>query len=203
MEVWEIAGIKIQNLHKTYEVPGRQVPVFYGLDLELDTSCITVVLGKSGCGKTTLLRLILGLEQYESGEICSADGLKTGIVFQEPRLMPWLNVWQNITFGLKKKEIDVQKMEQLIAMTGLAGFEKAYPSQLSGGMQQRAALARALSCEPDYILMDEPFASLDHFTRKTMQDELLRIQGMRITTLKIMGLFMKILKIIFLYSVLM
>ena len=90
--------------------------------------------------------------------------------------MPWLNTWQNIGFGVKKSRIDQEKMKKLLLMTGLAGFEKAYPFQLSGGMQQRTALARALFQDPDYILMDEPFAALDYFTRKSMQEELLRIQ---------------------------
>ncbi len=171
-----IAGVRIRNLYKAFQVAGKHVQVFKGLELELDASRITVVLGRSGCGKTTLLRVVSGLETYDSGEICLEDGIRLGIVFQEPRLMPWLNVRQNITFGLKKKEIDGEEIDGLIAMTGLDGFERAYPSQLSGGMQQRAALARALSHDPSYILMDEPFAALDYFTRKSMQDELLRIQ---------------------------
>lgn len=147
-----------------------------GLDLDLDVSCITVILGRSGCGKTTFLRIVSGLEGYDSGTIQREGQIKTGIVFQEPRLMPWLTVWQNIIFGLKRGEVDEDAIDGLIKMTGLTGFEKAYPSQLSGGMQQRAALARALSYDPSYILMDEPFAALDYFTRKLMQDELLRIQ---------------------------
>lgn len=176
MEVWKIAGIRIQELYKTYQMAEKSVPVFSGLNLELDRFCITVVVGRSGCGKTTLLRMILGLEPCDRGTICQEDGLKTGIVFQEPRLMPWLNTCQNIGFGVKKSRIDQEKMKKLLLMTGLAGFEKAYPFQLSGGMQQRTALARALFQDPDYILMDEPFAALDYFTRKSMQEELLRIQ---------------------------
>jgi len=176
MGVLEIAGVKIRNLYKTYQVAEKRVPVLKGLDMDLDVFCITVILGKSGCGKTTFLRIVSGLEDYDEGEISLDGEIKFGIVFQEPRLMPWLNVLQNITFGLKRKEIDQEKMKELIAMTGLSGFEKAYPAQLSGGMQQRTALARALSYDPSYILMDEPFAALDYFTRKSMQDELLRIQ---------------------------
>lgn len=175
MEVWKIAGIRIQELYKTYQMAEKSVPVFSGLNLELDRFCITVVVGRSGCGKTTLLRMILGLEPCDRGTICQEDGLKTGIVFQEPRLMPWLNTWQNIGFGVKKSRIDQEKMKKLLLMTGLAGFEKAYPFQLSGGMQQRTALARALFQDPDYILMDEPFAALDYFTRAQMQQELLNI----------------------------
>lgn len=176
MGVLEIAGVEIRDLYKTYKVADKEISVLKGLDLKLEVSCITVILGRSGCGKTTLLRLVSGLEDRDNGEIIFDGEIKTGIVFQEPRLMPWLNVWQNITFGLKKSRINEVEIEKLIQMTGLKGFERAYPSQLSGGMQQRTALARALSYDPSYILMDEPFAALDYFTRKAMQEELLRIQ---------------------------
>ena len=91
--------------------------------------------------------------------------------------MPWLNVWNNVTFGLEKKDQDQEKIGRIIAAVGLSGFEKAYPSQLSGGMQQRTAIARALAYEPSFIMLDEPFAALDYFTREQMQKELLRVQG--------------------------
>lgn len=151
------------------------MPVLQNLDLCLDMNQITVVLGQSGCGKTTLLRIVAGLETADGGEVEFEEKTKTGIMFQESRLMPWLNVRQNITFGLKKKEIREVVIDHLISMTGLRGFEGAYPSQLSGGMQQRTALARVLAYDAAYILMDEPFAALDYFTRKKMQDELLKI----------------------------
>lgn len=175
MEVLKIAGIKIQNLYKTYHVQEKEVPVLRGLELTLDTTCITVILGKSGCGKTTFLRVVSGLESMDDGTIEAEKTEKMGIVFQEPRLMPWLTIWQNITFGLKRNQVRREEIVRLIEMTGLTGFEKAYPAQLSGGMQQRAALARVLAYDASYILMDEPFAALDYFTRKAMQDELLRI----------------------------
>lgn len=145
----------------------------------MDDHGITVVLGHSGCGKTTLLRLVAGLEQADSGTVDRSP--KIGVIFQEPRLMPWLNIGNNILFGtgrkLRRKGPLDHDLERLLELTRLKGFERAYPSQLSGGMQQRAALARALAYEPDYLLMDEPFAALDYFTRKEMQQELLRIQG--------------------------
>lgn len=175
MEVGKIAGISIRRLKKTYRVAGSEKQVLNGMDLELDAGEITVILGRSGCGKTTCLRIVAGLEAYDGGEVAFEKTVRTGIVFQEPRLMPWLNVRKNIVFGLKKQEIDEAHVEELIQMTGLAGFEEAYPSQLSGGMQQRAALARALAYRASYLLMDEPFAALDHFTRQSMQQELLRI----------------------------
>lgn len=193
--------MRIRELRKSYQVSGRRLEVLKGLDLEPDDQGITVILGRSGCGKTTLLRLAAGLEEPDSGKIERTDygmlpeaakdcrkagmpvkddmgrpsGYKIGVIFQEPRLMPWLTVEKNILFGVEKKRQDKKKLMELLELTGLAGFEKARPSQLSGGMQQRVALARALAYEPDYLLMDEPFAALDYFTRAQMQQELLRI----------------------------
>lgn len=170
--------MRIRGLRKSYQVSGRCLEVLKGLDLDLADEGITVVLGRSGCGKTTLLRLIAGLETADWGEIAGGemtDPGKIGVIFQEPRLMPWLTVEKNILFGVKKKRQDREALSYLLALTGLIGFEKARPFQLSGGMQQRVALARALAYEPDFLLMDEPFAALDYFTRTQMQQELLRI----------------------------
>ncbi|MCI9106104.1 MAG: ATP-binding cassette domain-containing protein [Lachnospiraceae bacterium] len=170
--------MRIRGLRKNYQVSGRCLEVLKGLDLDLADEGITVVLGRSGCGKTTLLRLIAGLETADWGEITGGemtDPGKIGVIFQEPRLMPWLTVEKNILFGVKKKRQDRETLSYLLALTGLIGFEKARPFQLSGGMQQRVALARALAYEPDFLLMDEPFAALDYFTRTQMQQELLRI----------------------------
>lgn len=164
--------MKIRDLRKSYQVSGHSLTVLNGLCLEAEEQGITVVLGRSGCGKTTLLRLAAGLETADSGWIEQA-GHKTGVIFQEPRLMPWLTVEKNILFGAGGK--NREKLRNLLELTGLTGFEKARPAQLSGGMQQRAALARALAYEPDYLLMDEPFAALDYFTRAQMQQELLKI----------------------------
>ena len=171
-----MAGIKLKNIHKTYQVDGRAFPVLNGIDLEIPAGKITVILGQSGCGKTTLLRLTGGLESADDGEILWDGDHKTAFVFQEPRLMPWLNVWDNIIFGLKKNQVNRAKIQDIITTVNLSSFEKAYPSQLSGGMQQRAAIARALAYEPTFILMDEPFASLDFITRGELQAELLDIQ---------------------------
>ena len=172
-----MAGIELINVHKQYVVDERPVKVLNGISLKIPEKHITVILGRSGCGKTTLLRLTGGLEQADEGEIRYGLSHKTAFVFQEPRLMPWLNVWNNVTFGLEKKDQDQGKIERIIAAVGLSGFEKAYPSQLSGGMQQRTAIARALAYEPSFIMMDEPFAAQDYFTREQMQNELVRVQG--------------------------
>lgn len=173
-----MAGIEIINLKKSYQVENRELPVLTGVNLKIPQQQITVILGRSGCGKTTLLRLTGGLETADSGEIRYGTSHRTAFVFQEPRLMPWLTVRQNIQFGLRGKEKKESgfRMDEIIRTVGLNGFETAYPSQLSGGMQQRAALARALAYQPSFIMMDEPFAALDYFTREQMQQELLRVQ---------------------------
>lgn len=172
-----MAGIEIKGLQKSYPIDGGTLHVLRGIDLYLPEGAITVVLGKSGCGKTTLLRLVGGLEAPDGGEIRFPREQKAAFVFQEPRLMPWLNVRDNIEFGLKRAQIDRAETDAIIRTVGLAGFEKSRPAQLSGGMQQRTALARALAYHPSFIMMDEPFAALDHFTRENMQQELLRVRG--------------------------
>lgn len=174
-----MAGIECKNIHKTYPVDERTLHVLKGIDLHIPEKSITVILGRSGCGKTTLLRLVGDLEKPDSGEINFDAEHKTAFVFQESRLMPWLNVWDNVIFGLKKQEVKKETIQGIIDTVGLKGFEKAYPHQLSGGMQQRAAIARALAYEPSFIMMDEPFAALDYFTRDQMQKELLRLQQSR------------------------
>ena len=174
-----MAGIECKNIHKTYPVDGRTIHVLKGIDLIIPEKSITVILGRSGCGKTTLLRLVGGLENPDAGEIHFLAAHKTAFVFQESRLMPWLNVWDNVIFGLKKQPPDKADIQGIIDTVGLHGFEKAYPHQLSGGMQQRVAIARALAYAPSFIMMDEPFAALDYFTREQMQKELLKLQQSR------------------------
>lgn len=167
--------IEIRALSKSYDINGGRIDVLASLSAEIETRGVTVIVGKSGCGKTTLLRLIAGLEQPTSGSIVLPSGSRVGMVFQEARLMPWLTVERNIAFGVRGKK-DPERIRALIALVGLNGFAKAYPAQLSGGMQQRVALARALATDSEIILMDEPFAALDYFTRRQMQTELKRIQ---------------------------
>ncbi len=168
-------GIKLVNVSKFYTVEKEQVKVLNGINLNIPANKITIILGRSGCGKTTLLRLVSGLEDFEQGEVQGANLKRKAYVFQEDRLMPWLDVKKNITFGLKNKEIDHEKIDGIIEMVGLGKFGNAYPSQLSGGMKQRASIARAFAYNPDFIMMDEPFSALDFFTREQMQQELLKI----------------------------
>ena len=171
-----MAGIELIDIHKTYRVDNREIPVLNGINLSLPAGRITVILGQSGCGKTTLLRLTGGLETADSGEIRWESAHKTAFVFQEPRLMPWLTVWENVVFGLSKKEIDPGKIEAVIRTVGLSGFEKAYPSQLSGGMRQRIVLAIALAGNPEILFADEPTTALDVTIQAQILDLLREIQ---------------------------
>ena len=169
--------IEILNLSKHFFINGKRIDVLKELNLTIKKDKITVILGRSGCGKTTLLRLIAGLEGVSLGEIKFKEQAKIGFVFQEPRLMPFLNVYENIVFALKKYEIDEAKIDRLISMIGLSDFKFAAISQLSGGMSSRVSLARVLAYEANLILMDEPFAALDAFTRASMQAEILKLQA--------------------------
>lgn len=171
-----MAGIKLKDIQKAYTVENRKIYVLNGINLQIPEKKITVILGRSGCGKTTLLRLVGGLEMVDAGEIEYEADYKSAFVFQEARLMPWLTVWDNVKFGLKRQECDNSFIQSIISTVGLNGFEKAYPYQLSGGMQQRVAIARALAYKPSFIMMDEPFAALDYFTRDQMQKELIHLQ---------------------------
>ncbi|WP_148824927.1 ABC transporter ATP-binding protein [Campylobacter concisus] len=169
--------IEISNLSKDFFIGEKRIDVLRELSLNIKKDKITVILGRSGCGKTTLLRLIAGLESVSQGEIKFKEQAKIGFVFQEPCLMPFLNVYENIVFPLKKHEIEATKIDSLISMIGLSDFKFAAVSQLSGGMSSRVSLARVLAYEANLILMDEPFAALDAFTRASMQAEILKIQA--------------------------
>lgn len=167
--------VQVRDITKSYQLNKDKHQVLKGLSFAAATDKITVLLGKSGCGKTTLLRLLCGLEEADSGEILMPKDLKLGVMFQEARLMPWLTCAENIALGLPK-DYDRAKLNKLLETVGLKDFAEAYPKQMSGGMQQRAALARTLATESQLILMDEPFAALDYFTRLQMQQEVLRIK---------------------------
>jgi ABC-type nitrate/sulfonate/bicarbonate transport system ATPase subunit len=154
-------------------------------DLEAAENDFVTILGPSGCGKSTLLRIVAGLDRPTSGEVLldgrriAGAGADRGMVFQSYTLFPWLDVLDNVCFGLRERglpragQLDIAR--SFIAKVGLSGFEHHYPKQLSGGMQQRTALARALANGPRILLMDEPFGALDHQTRELMQELLLGI----------------------------
>ena len=163
-------------------------------DLRVAENDFVTILGPSGCGKSTLLRMAAGLDQPSSGSITldgktvTGPGADRGMVFQSYTLFPWLTVQQNVCFGLREKGMPLAEQQSIardfIHKVGLAGFEQHFPKQLSGGMQQRTALARALANQPRILLMDEPFGALDHQTRELMQELLLGIwEGQRKTVL--------------------
>lgn len=143
------------------------------------------ILGTSGCGKSTLLRVLSGLDRDFEGEINIAGmgDQPIGMIFQEPRLMPWLTVKENILFGAKDSKTAEASIQAYLNLVGLEDFGDYYPKDLSGGMAQRTAIARALIGQPDILLLDEPFSALDAFTKMQLQDLLLKIQKSRSTTM--------------------
>jgi NitT/TauT family transport system ATP-binding protein len=156
------------------------------LSLRIPDGQTMVVLGPSGCGKTTLLNVLAGLLPYDEGtltiggEAVEGPGTNRAMVFQNASLLPWRTALGNVRYGMEmQRRFDGARMDarahEMIRLVGLSGFEERYPSELSGGMQQRVNLARALVMDPKILLMDEPFASLDAQTREAMQEELLRI----------------------------
>jgi sulfonate transport system ATP-binding protein len=176
-----MAGVKVDNLYKIYHLNGREIPALQGINLEVEEGSFVTVVGKSGCGKTTLLRILAGLEEKTRGEITFVNSRgernEVSIVFQEPRLMPWLTVKENMVFSLRRAspEIIEEKANKYLHLLGLEGFQDAYPHQISGGMAQRVALGRTLCYGARLILMDEPLSALDAFTRRKMQQEILEI----------------------------
>ncbi len=176
-----VGNIQIQNVNKSFD----EVHVLNNFSLDIEPGSFVSLIGPSGCGKSTLLRIIGGLEKsYEGavfldGEKISKAGSDRGFAFQGSNLFPWLTVKGNVAFGLKARKIYKEKKQdvnEIINLVGLSGFENSYPHQISGGMQQRASLARALVGHPKVLLLDEPLGALDAFTRMNLQDEILRIK---------------------------
>ncbi len=186
-------GIAARNISKVFlNAEGDRTVALNHLNTEIRAGEFVCIIGPSGCGKSTFLRLVAGLSQPTDGEIKLDDqlitgpGFERGLVFQDPTLFPWLNIHDNVAYGLKIRHIykeHKKDVNDFIRLVGLHGFEKSYPHQLSGGMAQRASLARALVNSPKVLLLDEPLGALDAFTRMNMQDEILRIWKERGTTM--------------------
>lgn len=175
------SSIEVTRLSHGFELHGQMLQVLDAIDLSVEGGQFVAVLGPSGCGKSTLLRLIAGLDAPRAGHICMGAQRIEGphpsriLVFQEPTLYPWRNVRQNVALGLQARGLQRKqnaRIDAALRQVGLTGFDGAYPHQLSGGMAQRAALARALVNDPSVLLMDEPLANLDSLTRIAMQAEL-------------------------------
>jgi len=188
-------GLELKGLAKTFPAQGNggEVDVLSGFNLKLDHGRFLSLVGPSGCGKTTLLRIIAGLEPASRGEVL-LDGEpvrsaspQMGMVFQQYALFPWRTTLQNIEVGLQFKgvEPELRRREAMeyVEAFGLSGFEHRYPKDLSGGMQQRVAIARTMIMQPKLVLMDEPFGSLDSQTRNNMQEFLLNIWEKRRDTI--------------------
>jgi NitT/TauT family transport system ATP-binding protein len=182
------SGVVIRNVTHHYDLPKRgQVNALGPLNLEVNDGEFIALLGPSGCGKSTLLYLIGGFLPIQRGSIfvngrnVVGPGPDRGIVFQHFALYPWKTVRENVLYGLEKqrrpKKERLELASHFIELVGLRGFEESYPSQLSGGMKQRVAIARTLAIDPATLLMDEPFGALDSQTRQLMQEELIAIWG--------------------------
>lgn len=185
--------LDINHLSKDFLLQNETLSVLRDVDLHIAEGDMVSIVGGSGCGKSTLLRIIAGLDAATTGSVTlngkaiNGPNPDIGMIFQEPRLFDWATVAENIAFGLPENTSKSDKKElaqKYINLTGLTGFEKALPKQLSGGMKQRVNIARSLIGHPKILLLDEPFGALDAFTKITMQQEILQIwQDNRVTML--------------------
>jgi len=177
--------VELQDVWKTFDGSKRIVEAMQGVSIAVGRNEFTAILGPSGCGKSTLLNMVAGFDAPTrgavlfDGEPVRAPDPRRAVVFQEPALFPWYTVLDNITFGLRTRGMPAAsyraRVETFIDQVGLRGFESHYPAELSGGMKQRVGIARVLVMEPDVLLMDEPFGSLDAQTRSVMQELLLSV----------------------------
>jgi len=177
--------LRVAGVSKTFRRRDDQLLVLDNVSFDVRAGEFFAIVGPSGCGKTTFLRIVQGLEEPTGGSILLSGkplvgpGPDRGFVFQDDSLFPWRTVLRNVTFGNElrgePRAAAERSARSIISLVGLGGFESHYPHELSGGMRQRVNLARAINIEPDILLMDEPFASLDALTREAMQQELLRI----------------------------
>ena len=191
------AGISVRNVVKEFDLgQGKRLRAVDGVSLNIAEGEFVAIIGPSGCGKSTILRMIASLEVPTEGEV-RINGAepseltkehRLGVAFQDHALLPWLNAWENIALSFRAAGMrpDPERIEGLISLVGMDGFEKSRPKQLSGGMKQRIAIARALALKPDVLLLDEPFGALDAVTRRQMNVELQEIWSRdSITTLLI------------------
>lgn len=177
------SNLEIRQLNKSFSVDNEEVKVLSDINIKVNAGEFISIVGHSGCGKSTLLKIVAGLVGYENGVVeingnkITTPDINRGMIFQEHRLLPWMTIEDNIALGLKHLAKDERKkvVSEHLEMVKLTGFEKAYPHQLSGGMAQRAAIARALVNDPKILLLDEPFGALDALTRIQMQKEVLQI----------------------------
>jgi NitT/TauT family transport system ATP-binding protein len=178
--------ISVKNLSKTYlSKTGSHIEALRDISFDVEDRELVTIVGPSGCGKSTLLKILAGILPKSGGTVTlggrPVEGPRRdiGIVFQAPVLLPWRTVFDNVLVPVEIQRMDRHAYEararELLALTGLIGFEKKYPFELSGGMQQRVGISRALVCDPEILLMDEPFGALDAMTREYMNMELLRI----------------------------
>ena len=176
--------LTIREVSHRFDLEGQPLPVLDRISLRIGRGEFVALLGPSGCGKSTLLRLVAGLDPPTVGFLLVEDEAIEGpdpsrvVVFQDPTLYPWRTVWSNVALGLEARGLlraQRERIENALRLVGLAGFAKAYPHQLSGGMAQRAALARALVNDPKLLILDEPLGQLDSLTRLTMQSELVSL----------------------------
>ena len=177
--------LEVRHVYKSFADRGRVIPVLDDIDVTIPDGQFVSIVGSSGCGKSTLLRVMMGLTPPSSGEVLyqgqpvSGVNLRAAMVFQSFALLPWLTVQANVELGLKARErSDAEARERAafyLDKVGLDGYEEAYPSELSGGMKQRAGLARALAVEPEILFMDEPFAGLDALTSANLREEVLTL----------------------------
>jgi NitT/TauT family transport system ATP-binding protein len=176
-----ISRFKIRIEEKTHiGADGTRIPAIRDLVLDIKPRSMTVLMGPSGCGKTTLMRIVAGLDDRYVGEVGIPDGTRLGFMFQEPRLLPWRTVRQNIQIvapGISNADLD-----QLVASVGIADMLPRYPQELSLGLARRVALARAFATKPDLLLLDEPFVSLDERTADRLRRLLLKVWSARPTT---------------------
>jgi NitT/TauT family transport system ATP-binding protein len=178
-------SLRIEGVSRVFELKSERVPALDNVSVEAPLGSFVALIGPSGCGKSTLLRLLGGLDRPDAGSISLAGaspeelrrGGRVGVAFQDPALLPWRSVRGNVALPLQvlRRGVDRGRIDELVDLVGLHGFEEALPAQLSGGMRQRVSIARALVTQPEVLLLDEPFGALDEILRRQMNLELQRI----------------------------